>query len=267
MDPFSIAAGTVGITDVTFRVFQYCKKISEAAGQIEDEIVSLQRELESLRNVTKALKAIPTDSVTSAEKIAQPLPVSKQSIQRLWFDVDAVQTECKATLEDLETLLNIKFGPLIDEINRSSDSKLISRFDGVRKAIRRQSKTEELGQFRLRLANSQGSLQALLTALNMQVVGLSLAMDTLLMHRSAYTCTSAEQLTGSVQRLGYELLTALKSLKDRPSTSVRAHLVRRISIDSSIAKPLPWFCDLCRIAFIIQQAFYDTTFSKQYVHW
>lgn len=159
MDPLSIIAGTVGICDVCWRVFQYLKDVREASGTIQGEIEDLQRELNSLRNVNEALEKI-------CAKDQGPLD-HKEDVQLLWYNVNEIRQGCKKAVEELGKLLEEKFGPMIQEITGKNGAKVTSRFDGLKKGLRRHSKNEDLVQFRHKLANFQSKLQVLLTALNM----------------------------------------------------------------------------------------------------
>jgi len=159
MDPLSIIAGTVGICDVCWRVFQYLKDVREASGTIQGEIVALQRELSLLRNVNEALEKICGKDQGSLDH--------KEDVQLLWHDVNEIRQKCKEVVEDLGKLLEEKFGPMIQEIIGKNGAKVTSRLDGLKKGLRRHSKNKDLAQFRLCLANSQSRLQVLLAALNM----------------------------------------------------------------------------------------------------
>lgn len=169
MDPLSIIASTIGIADVCWRVFQYLKNVREASGSIQGEIEGLQRELSSLRHVNEALEGIYTkDHSTSKYNIpTQRRLACNEKVHLLWLDVNEIREGCKEAVEDLEILLKEKFGPLIKGIVGKGETKVTSTLDGLKKQLRRQSKSEDLTQFRLRLSNYQGRLQVLLTALNM----------------------------------------------------------------------------------------------------
>ncbi|KAI9677285.1 MAG: hypothetical protein M1829_002627 [Trizodia sp. TS-e1964] len=225
-DPLSIIAGTVGICDVCWRVYQYLKDVREASSGIQGEIDALQRELSSLQNVNKALRAIyPSDRTAPKYNIlTRSRPDDKEEVSLLWQDVAGIQEGCKTAVEDLERLLEDTFAPLIKGIVGAGQSKVTGKIDGLKKQLRRQSKTEELGQFRLRLANYQGRLQVLLTALNI-----------------SYTCDingSAEQLTEDIQRLGYELQSQITSLRQDVKVSTSFNLGDCPSSASALASLL-----------------------------
>ena len=170
-DPLSIIAGTVGICDVCWRVFQYLQKVRGASGSIQREIEGLQRELSSLRNVNEALEAIYTqDHSTPKYNIQTQRRLAcndNEEVQSLWLDVNGIRKGCKETVEDVERLLEEEYEPLIKGIVGKGEAKGTSKWDNLKKQWRRQSISPDLSQFRLRLANYQGRLQVLLTALNM----------------------------------------------------------------------------------------------------
>jgi hypothetical protein len=168
-DPLSIIAGTVGICDVCYRVYQYLKIIKEASGSIKGELEGLQHELSSLQNVNKALETIYTARTFAQEHGGywRSQEARKDEVDLLWNDVKVSREGCKEAVEDLQRLLEEKFMPLIKRVIKNGEAKVTSTIDGIRKQLRWQAKSEDLGRYRLRLANFQGRLQVLLTALNM----------------------------------------------------------------------------------------------------
>lgn len=169
MDPLYIIAGTVKICDVCWRVFQFLKNVQEASGSVQGEIEGLQRELSSLRNVNKALEAIyPQNHNTPIHNTqTQGRLDCNDEVRLLWLGVNKIRESCKEAAEGLEKLLEEKSGPLIKGVVGKKGAKVTSTFDSLRKQLRLQSKGEVLSQFRICLANYQGRLRVLLTALNM----------------------------------------------------------------------------------------------------
>lgn len=158
MDPFSILVGTTGLLDICFRVATCLKSVEESAGTVEEEIAKLTHDISSLVSVYQS-----SEDVWLAHKHALPGTEKADSAYtgNLWRDVSMNLKDCRGTVSELENLLEViigKHGP-----------KVKSKFDGIKKQLRKQSKDGDLDQIRKRLAISQASLQVLLTALNLLV--------------------------------------------------------------------------------------------------
>lgn len=154
-DPFSIIVGTAGLLDVSWRVVSYLKDLHGAAANVEDDIAALLHEIEALISVNEAIK-----DIFSAD--LQLLPdlnsASSSRLGNLWEAIGRILQDCRATIEKLEIV--------VKEIAGKEGPRVIGKVDGFRKQLRRQSKNEDLAQFRLQLTNYHGALQVLLTALN-----------------------------------------------------------------------------------------------------
>lgn len=154
-DPFSILAGTAGLLDVSWRVASYLKDLHGAAAKVEDDIAALLHEIEALISVNEAIK-----DIFSAD--LQPRPdldsASSTGLGKLWEGIGRILQDCRATIEKLEIV--------VKDIIGKEGPRVTGKVDGFRKQMRKQSKNEELAQFRLQLANYHGALQVLLTALN-----------------------------------------------------------------------------------------------------
>lgn len=61
----------------------------------------------------------------------------------------------------------LKLLDVLEAIIGQDGPKVKSKFDGIKKAMRKQSKDSDLPQIRLRLTNNQASLQVVLTAINL----------------------------------------------------------------------------------------------------
>lgn len=172
--PLSIVVGVIGLTDVCLRVLTYLVHVKKASGSIQEEIDGLQRELISPQAVNEALDA----TISSApEHSIRTRPAYTKQVQNLCCDVERIREECKEAVENLGRLLERNFEPLIKRIVGKSETKVTSSFDGLKKQLRRQAISEDLSQIRLLLANYQGRLQVLLTALNICVSHELVAVD------------------------------------------------------------------------------------------
>lgn len=159
MDPFTLITGTVGLLDVCIRVVGYLNNIRASAGKVEQEIEALSLEINTLLAVYHSLrdfwttkrKAIPSSRASEDDKIR---------IDSLWDGVIANLNKCEVTVGQLEKLLK-------EIIGKDGSAKVSGKIDGIRKQLRKQSKDSDFPQIRQRLSNFQGSLQLLLTALNL----------------------------------------------------------------------------------------------------
>ena len=155
VDPLSIIVGTVGLLDVCWRVGSYLKDVEKSAGRVEAEIAALSHEIKSLISVNESIKQLK-------EKTNEAVPGTSSDneteIKKLWKEVDANTEGCRATVENLQELL--------EEIVGKTGPKVANKFDGIKKQVRRQSKDVGLAQFHHRLSNYQANLNTLLAALN-----------------------------------------------------------------------------------------------------
>ena len=161
MDPFSIFIGSVGFLDVFFRVLTAIKDVYQAADKVEEEIAALSADIDALLSVHCSLKdfydtkwkAVPASLASENDGIR---------VDGLWKEVAANLRDCRATVAKLEGLLK-------EIIGKDGKAKGGGKIDRIRKQLRKRSKDPDFLQLRQRLSNAQGSLQMLLTALNLWV--------------------------------------------------------------------------------------------------
>ena len=156
-DPFSIAVGTMGLTDICWRFGTYLKDIQAGAAQIEDEIASLTREIEALTSINETIHASYKDfqkSVASNdEEDAVPAEVAN-----LWRNIRSNLQDCRIIVEDLEQLVK----NIVGKEPQDKPSKVERKFDGFRKQLRKQSKEGDLNKLQSRLNTYQNTLQLML---------------------------------------------------------------------------------------------------------
>ena len=149
MDPFSIVVGSVGFLDVCVRVISVIRDVYNGADRVEEAIAALKAEIDALLSVHHSL-----NNFWDANCKAAHAPLEAKSHQArvdgLWKEVATNLRDCEATIVNLEGLLN----------------RIIDR---IRKHLRKRSRDSDFLRLRQRLANVQGSLQMLLTALNLWV--------------------------------------------------------------------------------------------------
>lgn len=153
MDPFTLITGTVGLLDVCSRVVGYLNHVRTSAAKVEGEIIALSSEIETLLTAYRSLQ----EFLETKHKV-QGLRVP--AIQTLWETVAANVQQCKATVDELERLLK-------EIVGKGGNTKVSGKVDGIRKQLRKESKDPDFPQIRQRLSNFQGSLQLLLTTLNL----------------------------------------------------------------------------------------------------
>jgi hypothetical protein len=159
MDPFTLITGTVGLLDVCMRVVGYLNNVRVSAGKVEAEIKALSLEINTLLAVYHSLQDFWT---TKHKANLGPRASGEEEIRidSLWNGVITNLKECQVTVGQLEELLK-------EIIGKDGDAKVSGKIDGIRKQLRKQSKDSDFPQIRQRLSNLQGSLQLLLTALNL----------------------------------------------------------------------------------------------------
>ncbi|KAL4971289.1 tetratricopeptide repeat domain-containing protein [Aspergillus desertorum] len=155
MDPFSILAGTAGLADVSWRLLKYLVNVKAASASIQEEIVTLEREIESLVTTNESVEELyhsrqeANDCHTTADK---------SKIENLWSQLKALVTQSHDSINRLERLLE----DVIGKQGPRKDGKL----DGLRKTIRKQGRDGEYMEIRQRLAINQNLIQIMLSALN-----------------------------------------------------------------------------------------------------
>ncbi|MCJ1268890.1 hypothetical protein MMC22_008778 [Lobaria immixta] len=211
-DPFSVIAGTAGLLDVCFRIFKYLKKTQAGAAKIEDDITALLREIEALIAVNLSIKTV---FVTELKPGPEPFAADSARVEVLWRNIGNNLQDCQALVEQLEALVR--------EIIGKDGPKVVGKYDGFKKQMRKQSKNEDFHQVRLQLANHQSALQLLLSALNLSYTRRS----------QSHTDVSLDQLSGDIQGLGLSLKSQIASLQPVLESAYGNNL--RDSINSAAA--------------------------------
>lgn len=167
MDPLSIAVGTVGLADVSFRVLSYLGDIKGASSKIQDEITILGQEIKSLIAVNESVE----DFSSSRHELRNfgATADDQSHVDQVWDNLALLLQQSKGTIEQLEALLS--------EVVGKKGALVAGRIDGLRKTIRRRGRDSEYMQIRQRLANYQAGIQMLLNALNLYVQGLRYGQD------------------------------------------------------------------------------------------
>lgn len=156
MNPFSVITGTVGLLDVCWRVGSYLNDVKEAAKNIEADLQGLQDEIAALRRINQVIEDL--EEKTKEAGLISDLDQAPE-LKRIWKSIDENTQGCTAELVKLEEEVKRIMG-------KSQQAKPISKFDGFRKAVRRQSNDPQLSKFHHRLSQYHKSSQVCLTALD-----------------------------------------------------------------------------------------------------
>ncbi|EFE31879.1 uncharacterized protein ARB_01132 [Trichophyton benhamiae CBS 112371] len=156
MDPLSIAAGTIGIADVCWRVIKYLKDLPAAVAGVQKEIDSLIAEVESLRTVIRSVEEAFEGSFA---KSSSESPLRAANLQSLWKDFKRSLEGCQNLATDLEHL--------VQEIYGKNGAKVTSKLDGLSKENRRRDKAAGLQRVREKLSTEKDNLQILLTGISL----------------------------------------------------------------------------------------------------
>ncbi|PVH78576.1 hypothetical protein DL98DRAFT_634269 [Cadophora sp. DSE1049] len=208
-DPFSVLAGSAGLLDVLFRVFNYIRATVDSAGRIEEELEGLSHDIQALTSINEAIREtyqqegtrLPGTSLADAGRV-----------DNLWKNVGTLLKDCQAVVEKLDGLMS-------EVIGKGVSSKVTGKIDGLRKTLRRDKKDHEIKDTRIKLVSYQNSLQILLTALNLAYT------------RSSQDSTdlSLGHLSDSVQLIGFKLQAQIASLRPKLQSAAGSPFLDAIS--------------------------------------
>jgi MoxR-like ATPase len=153
-DPFSIVAGAISLAHICNRLGSFLRNVSEGSQRIDGDLEALSHEIASLATVNDLIKTSFESDLSGAAD-----PAHRSTIVNLWQATEATLENCKITVEKLENL--------VTSIVELHTPKALSKLDGVRKYLKKQSKEEEFGQLRHKLASYRAALQIILTAVDM----------------------------------------------------------------------------------------------------
>ncbi|KAL8955729.1 MAG: hypothetical protein Q9193_006527, partial [Seirophora villosa] len=126
------------------------------ADRVDEDIDALSHQIEAIKSVTTSIKSVFEDDLAHTTET-----VSKNSdgMRSLWQEIGNNVQSCQATLAKLFGLIQLIVG--------KESPKLLSKFDGLRRFLRKQAKEDEFGMLRQQLSDYHHSLQTLLTSVNM----------------------------------------------------------------------------------------------------
>lgn len=153
-DPFSVIAATIGVIDVCVRFSIYLKDVQAGAKKIDDEIAFLSREVEALQAVNETIQATYRELQASSS----PNEADSKQVRTLWRNIKSNLQDCLLIVEELETLVQSIAGK---ELSKDS-AKLMRKFDGFRKQLKKQSKEGDFYKLQSRLGTYHNTLQLML---------------------------------------------------------------------------------------------------------
>lgn len=155
-DPFSVIAGTAGLLDICWRVGAYLGKVKAAANKIERDLAALSLEVDALVTVNESIQALWN---ANKEKSVDSLSPDAPRIQEFWQDIELALRGCCGVMD--------KLALLVEEVVGIGGLAVQGKRDGIKKALRKQSRDQEIQDIRLQITGYHNSLQLTLSALNL----------------------------------------------------------------------------------------------------
>lgn len=153
-DPFSIIVGTAGLIDVCWRFGSYLQDIQAGAAKIDDEIETLSRDIEALRVINETIR----DSYKELPGYLSSEIERSKHVERLWRNVSSNLESCRLIVEDLEVLVE----EIIGKEPPKNESKIMRKFGGFRKQLRKQSREGDFNKLQKRLNTYYSTIQLML---------------------------------------------------------------------------------------------------------
>ncbi|KAG8531409.1 uncharacterized protein KY384_003038 [Bacidia gigantensis] len=217
-DPFSIAAGTVGLLDVSWRVGTYLSNLNSSRSKIEQELKDLTKEVKAIETANNSIQALWN---------AQDKPEDNGSISNdtqittLWQNVGSILKGCYSVMERLQAL--------VKDIVGNGGLEVTGKRDGVRKVLRKQGKETDVDDIRQQLSSFKSSLQLLLSALYFAYARTS----------QNSTDVSLEHLSNKMESLGFQLQSELTSLRNSLEFIGEGPIRDAIKIATGVASKAP----------------------------
>lgn len=153
-DPFSIIVGTASLIDVCWRFGSYLHDIQAGAAKIDDEIETLSRDIEALRVINETIR----DSCENLPGYLSSEIESSKHMETFWRNVSSNLASCRLIVEDLEVLVEGIMGTEPPK----NESKIMKKFGGFRKQLRKQSREGEFDKLQNRLSTYYNAIQLML---------------------------------------------------------------------------------------------------------
>ena len=154
VDPFSIIVGTTGLIDVCWRFGSYLHDVQAGAAKVEDEIETLSRDIEALRIINETIR----DSYKQLPGYLSSEIEGSKHVERLWRNVSSNLESCRRIVEDLEVLIK----EIVGKEPPKDDSRIMRKFGGFRKQLRKQSREGDFNKLQTRLNTYYNTIQLML---------------------------------------------------------------------------------------------------------
>jgi hypothetical protein len=161
-DPFSIAAATAGLIDITFRLSIAIHEFRKEVQGVDDDLQTLADEVENLASLCRGI-----ESIYRVETSRSPGSPPKCSEASSAPDHTNFRTHLRSALRNCSDTL-CKIEEIITRIRGDSSSS--TKFDAIIKTVRKRLKGADLRHHRAQLAAHQKVLQIVLTIITKQVV-------------------------------------------------------------------------------------------------
>lgn len=162
-DPFSIAAATIGLADVGFRLGRYLKDVWDDSITVDEDIRLLAVEVDGIISVSQDIRSFYR---------MKPIPTSQSrhhdNIEKTWHRIREHLEACTAHLDKLETSLEEITGEA--NTSRWTPHEILQRVDKVRKAVRKRTKDGQLRDARDYIASNQNRINYFFARLTLLVI-------------------------------------------------------------------------------------------------
>lgn len=152
-DPFSIIAGTAGLTDVCIRFAHVLQQSRDGFQRLDEDLEELSHEIKGLQAVNDLIqRSYEAGSATSTD------PNDQKIFDNHWVATRTTLAGCRSIVEQISLLLV--------QILKSVGSGKHPKLDKLRKYLKQQSKEGEFIGLRQKLSAHQAALQTSLAAVN-----------------------------------------------------------------------------------------------------
>lgn len=152
-DPFSIIAGTAGLTDVCIRLTKLLKQAKDGFQTVDEDLEELSGEIKALRSVNDLVQR----SYEAESAINSGLDQQRLLLDH-WHAIQSTLAGCQRIVGQIDDLLA--------SVLAVGNGKHI-KFDKLRRWLKQQSKEEAFNTLRQKLNAHQIVLQNILAAVNM----------------------------------------------------------------------------------------------------
>ncbi len=153
-DPFSIAAGTVSLVDVLFKVGAAIKRFCDSVETVDQDVAALSHDIELLGSTNSAIR-------TLCERLSGSSLARTDITEHLWRQVSATLIECEAFVVDL--------GAILEEINHEDPLNPPGLRDTIKQTFRKEKRIPGMREKRMRMSEYQRALQIFFLALTLYV--------------------------------------------------------------------------------------------------